>query len=119
MEGSHTGLDVLAEGDLTAGVAVPGPFPDLGVLPVRGAFGGPERGIGAGGALPCLGVAVAGDEPFVADVGDAESDPGHEPAHSVRNCPVVPSPGVPAASRHHRRRVFRPFCGDEAWRILE
>ena len=35
------------------------------------------RRVGAGGALSAFGVAVAGDEAFVAVVGDAFFDPGH------------------------------------------
>ena len=62
--GQPDGLDVLGEGDLAAGVVVPGAVADLGFFPVGGAFGGAAGGVGAGGALPAFGVAVAGDEPL-------------------------------------------------------
>ena len=75
--GQPDGLDVLGEGDLAAGVVVPGAVADFGFLAVGGAFGGPAGGVGAGGALPAFGVAVAGDEPFVAVVGDPGLDPRH------------------------------------------
>ena len=68
--GQPHGLDVLAEGDLAEGVVVPGAFADLGLFAVGGAFGGPAGGVGAGGALSAFGVAVAGDVPGVAVVGD-------------------------------------------------
>ena len=67
LEGS-TRFDILGEGDLAAGVVVPGAFADLGFLPVRGAFGGPSGGVGAGGALSAFGVVVASDEALVAVV---------------------------------------------------
>ena len=69
--GQPHGLDVLGEGDLAAGVVVPGAVADLGLLAVGGALGGAAGGEGAGGALPAFGVAVAGHEPLVAVVGDA------------------------------------------------
>ena len=75
--GQPDGLDVLGEGDLAAGVVVPGALADFGFLAVGGAFGGAPGGEGAGGALPAFGVAVAGDESFVAVVGDAFLDPRH------------------------------------------
>ena len=42
------------------------PVPDFGFFAVGGAFGGTTGGVGAGGALPSFGVAVAGDEAGVA-----------------------------------------------------
>jgi hypothetical protein len=57
--GQPDGLDVLGEGDLAAGVVEPGAVADFGFLAVRGAFGGTPGGVGAGGALSALGVAVA------------------------------------------------------------
>ena len=75
--GQPDGLDVLGEGDLAAGVVVPGAVADLGFFAVGGAFGGAAGGVGAGGALPAFGVAVAGDEPGVAVVGDPGLDPRH------------------------------------------
>ena len=75
--GQPDGLDVLGEGDLAAGVVVPGAVADFGFLAVGGAFGGAPGGVGAGGALPAFGVAVAGHEPFVAVVGDTDLDPRH------------------------------------------
>ena len=62
--GQPDGLDVLREGDLATGVVVPRSVADFGLLPVPGAFGGASGGVGAGGALPAFGVAVAGDEPL-------------------------------------------------------
>ena len=60
-----------------------------GELPVGGAFGGPPGGVGAGGALPAFGVAVAGHEPFVAVVGDPDLDPRHGASREARKwrCP--------------------------------
>ena len=75
--GEPHGLDVLGEGDLAAGVVVPGAVADLGLFAVGGAFGGTPGGVGAGGALPAFGVAVAGDEPGVAVVGGPGLDPRH------------------------------------------
>jgi hypothetical protein len=64
--GQPHGLDVGGEGDLAGRVVVPGAVPDFGFFAVDGAFGGTAEGVGAGGALPSLGVAVAGDEAGVA-----------------------------------------------------
>ena len=75
--GQPDGLDVVGEGDLAAGVVVPGAVADLGFFAVGGAFGGTAGGVGAGGALPAFGVAVAGDEPGVAVVGGPGLDPRH------------------------------------------
>jgi hypothetical protein len=67
--GQPSGLDVLGEGDLAAGVVVPGAVANLGFFAVGGAFGGTAGGVGAGGALSAFGVAVAGDEPLVPSSG--------------------------------------------------
>jgi hypothetical protein len=67
--GQPDGLDVGGEGDLAAGVVMPGAVADFGFFAVGGALGGAAGGVGAGGALPSFGVAVAGDEPGVAVVG--------------------------------------------------
>ena len=81
--GQPDGLDVLGEGDLAAGVVVPGAVADLGLFAVGGAFGGTAGGVGAGGALPAFGVAVAGHEPGVAVVGGPGLDPRHRRLHEV------------------------------------
>src|SRR5680860_1360470 len=50
---------------------------NLGFFAVPGAFGRAATGVGAGGALPALCVAVAGHEPLVAVVGDPLLHPRH------------------------------------------
>jgi hypothetical protein len=78
LEGSQTVSTYSAKVDLAAGVVVPGVVADFGFLAVGGAFGGSSGGVGAGGALPSFGVAVAGDEPGVAVIGDPGLDPSHD-----------------------------------------
>jgi hypothetical protein len=75
--GQPDGLDVVGEGDLAAGVVVPGAVPDFGFLAVGGAFSSTPGGVGADGALPSFRVAVAGNEPGIAVVGDPGLDPRH------------------------------------------
>ena len=100
--GQPDGLDVLGEGDLAAGVVVPGTVADLGFLAVGGAFGGAAGGVGAGGALPAFGVAVAGDEPGVAVVGGPGLDPRHE--RLPRNSKMSVSAECPQTLPRTRRR---------------
>ena len=108
--GQPHGLDVLGEGDLAAGVVVPGALPDFGLLAVGGAFGGAAGGVGAGGALPAFGVAVAGHEPLVAVVGDALLDPRH-------GC--LPRDSKSVMSAQCPQTLPRtPAKGGEAWRKL-
>ena len=98
--GQPDGLDVLGEGDLAAGVVVPRAVADLGLFAVRGAFGGTARGVCTGGALPAFGVAVAGDEPGVAVVGEPGLDPRHDASEGAEmlmsaQCPQT----LPRSSR--------------------
>ena len=98
--GQPDGLDVLGEGDLATGVVVPGAVADLGLFAVGGAFGGSAGGVGAGGALPAFGVAVAGDEPGVAFVGDPGLDPRDGASRSARSrCPLSVRKRCPETQR--------------------
>ena len=60
LAGEPVGLDVVVEGDRAEAGVAPGAGQDLLLLAVGGALGGPAGGVGAGGADPALGVAVAG-----------------------------------------------------------
>ena len=63
LDGQPVVLDVVAERDRAQGGVAPGAGEDLLLLAVGGALGGAAGGVGAGGADPALGVAVAGQEP--------------------------------------------------------
>ena len=108
--GQPHGLDVLGEGDLTAGVVVPGALPHFGFFAVGGALGSASGGVGAGGALPAFGVAVAGDEAFVAVVGDPLFDPRHG------YLPRDPKSVMSAQCPHTLPR--KSAKGGEGWRKL-
>jgi len=88
---------------------------DLGLLPVAGAFGGPARGVGAGGSLPAFGVAVAHDKTHVAGVGDVPLSPtAMGTSRETRNDDVRPVSAnrAPKAGEGQRKETETQYGSD-------